>query len=132
MDLSQALDAVPTLDRKRVDRAAGRLVGSLCSACSAASWPARAICHRCGSAAVEEIALSTDATLITYTTVWVPRPGLEPPYVLGQVELPEGVRIFAHARELGPDARVPLAVHLVIAPEADAIPPFWFEPTESA
>lgn len=132
MDLSQALDAPSTLERTRVDRAAGQLVGSKCSVCSAASWPARAICHRCGSAAVDELHLSTDATLVTYTTVWVPRPGLEPPYTLGQVELPEGVRIFAHVRELGPHARVPLAVHLVIAPEEDAIPPFWFEPTESA
>lgn len=132
MDLSAALEATPTQERARVDRDAGRLVGTRCRDCGAASWPGRAVCHRCGSAALETILLAPEGRLLTYTTVWVPRPGLEPPYILAQVELPEGVRIFAHVRDLQPEHRVPLAVRLVLADAEDDIPPFWFEPMESA
>jgi uncharacterized protein len=128
--LSRALEAPATQDRDRVDRDAGRLVGTRCRSCGSHSWPGRAICHRCGSADGEHAALSPEGSVVTYTTVHVPRPGLEPPYVLGQVDLPEGVLVFAHLRNLAADARVPIRVRIVMAPEADAVPPFWFEPME--
>ena len=69
---------------------------------------------------------------MTHTKVWVPRPGLEPPYTLAQVDLPEGIRVFAHARDLEEGRPVPFPVRLVIAPEEDAVPPFWFVPSEAA
>lgn len=131
MDLTAALEATPTQERPRVDRDAGRLVGSRCQNCGTASWPGRAVCHRCGSAAIEGLAFESTGTLITHTTVWVPRPGLEPPYTLAQIDLPEGVRVFAHLRELTPEHRVPFPVRLVIAPEETAVPPFWFVPMEA-
>ena len=131
MGLSQALDAPSTQDRERVDREGGRLVGTRCRACGAHSWPGRAVCHRCGSADGEHATLSPEGRVVTYTTVHVPRPGLEPPYVLGQVDLPEGVLVFAHLRDLPDDATVPLPVRIVMAPEEDAVPPFWFEPMEA-
>jgi uncharacterized protein len=131
MGLSRALEAPSTQDRDRVDREAGRLVGTGCRSCGAVSWPARAICHRCGSADGEPRLLSGEGRVVTYTTVHVPRPGLEPPYILGQVDLPEGVLVFAHLRGLPDDARVPLDVRIVLAEEAEAVPPFWFEPMEA-
>lgn len=131
MELSRAADAPSTLERHRMDRDTGTLLGSRCNQCGASSWPARAICHRCGSPDVEGSVLSREGSLITYTTVWVPRPGLEPPYALGQIDLPEGVRVIAHVREVPDDARVPLPVHVVMAADADTVPPFWFEPTQA-
>jgi uncharacterized protein len=131
MGLSRALDAPATQDRDRVDRDAGRLVGTRCKSCEAVSWPGRAICHRCGSADGEPATLSAEGKVVTYTTVHVPRPGLEPPYILGQVDLPEGVLVFAHLRNLPDGTRVPVPVRIVMAPEADAVPPFWFEPMEA-
>jgi len=130
VDLTPALEATPTGERPRVDRAERRLVGSRCEDCRAVSWPMRAVCHGCGSADCVEVGLAREGSLLTFTTVWVPRPGLEPPYVLGQVKLPEGVRVFAHARGLTADHRVPLPVRLVLAEDEDAVPPFWFEPLE--
>lgn len=131
IDLSPALHATPSHQRKRFDWDAGRLVGSRCEDCGTVSWPARAVCHHCGSARSAELALSDRGSLITHTTVWVPLPGLEAPYTLGQVDLPEGVRVFAHLHNLNDDTRVPCPVRLVRAEEPESIPPFWFEPTEA-
>lgn len=128
-DLALALDASFTGTRKRLDWERGRLVGSCCQRCGAVSWPSRAICHRCGSAGVAELALGTEGVLVTHTTVWVPRPGVPAPYVLGQVDLPEGVRIFVHVHGLPEGIQTPYPVHMVLAEQEDAVPPFWFEPT---
>jgi uncharacterized OB-fold protein len=126
--LEQALNATPTGERNRVDRGAGRLVGSRCLNCETHSWPARAVCHHCGEARLEVATFAERGTLITHTTVHVPRPPLEPPFTLGQVELPEGVLVFGHIHGLEDADKVPLPVELKLAPGADDVPPFWFEP----
>jgi uncharacterized OB-fold protein len=126
--LEQALNATPTGERERVDRAAGRLVGSRCLNCGTYSWPARAVCHHCGEARPETATFADTGSLITHTTVHVPRPPLEPPFTLGQVELPEGVLVFAHIRGLEDADKVPLPVELRLSPGDDDVPPFWFEP----
>jgi uncharacterized OB-fold protein len=131
IDLSPALTATPSHQRKRFDWETSRLIASRCEDCGTVSWPARAICHHCGSARSAELVLSEHGSLITYTTVWVPLPGLEAPYTLGQVDLPEGVRVFAHIHNLRDGTLVPSPVALVRAEEPGSIPPFWFEPTEA-
>jgi uncharacterized OB-fold protein len=128
MMLEAALQAKPTGERERVDRAAGRLVGSRCLNCGTHSWPARAVCHRCGEARAEVATLADRGTLVTHTTVWVPRPPLEPPFTLGQVELPEAVLVFAHIHGLEDTDKVPLEVELRLAADAEDVPPFWFVP----
>jgi uncharacterized OB-fold protein len=128
-DLTGALDALPFPQRARYDRDTGRLVGSRCGHCGSVSWPARPICQRCGAAEAATIQLSDEGTLITFTTVWVPRPGLPTPYVLGQVDLVDGVRVFAHGQGLTGEHHVPLPVRLVLR-EPGAVPPFVFQPRE--
>ncbi|WP_041775867.1 OB-fold domain-containing protein [Blastococcus saxobsidens] len=67
--------------------------------------------------------------ILSYTTVWVARPGLAPPYTLGQIQLDDdGPLVFGHIRELGDGTRVPVPVRMVVADTDDAVPPFWFEP----
>ncbi|HMJ01622.1 MAG TPA: OB-fold domain-containing protein [Conexibacter sp.] len=127
MALIDALQAPPTAERPRLDRERGRLAGSRCRACGTPSWPARAVCHRCGEGDLAATTFAPTGTLLTYTTVWVPRPGLPAPYVIGQVQLDDvGPRVFAHLRGLPDDATVPLAVELVLAPP-DSVPMYWFE-----
>jgi uncharacterized protein len=130
MDLTAALDVIGSAQRSWIDRDAGRLVGSRCDLCAAVSWPGRPICERCGQAGTTEFRLTDTGTLITYTTVWVSRPGLVTPYVLGQVDLDDGVRIFAHGRGLTERHRVPLAVRLIVRSDPVSVPPFVFEPAE--
>jgi uncharacterized OB-fold protein len=130
MALIDALEAVPTGARPRQDPDSGRLVGARCADCATPSWPARAVCHRCGGGQMREEAFSPDGTLLTYTTVWIPRPGLEAPYVLGQVLLDDnGPQVFAHLRELPDDTTVPYPVRVVIG-STDVIPPYWFVPRD--
>jgi len=129
MALSRAESAAATGARPRFDRQAGLLVGSCCDDCGTVSWPSRAICSNCGGDALRLEPLPRTATLRSYTTVWVPRPSLTVPYVLGQVDFGHGASVFAHVRELSPDARVPLSVSVVLSPDPDHTPSFWFEPT---
>jgi uncharacterized protein len=127
MELSAALEATGTAERPRVDRAAGRLAGSRCPACGTVSWPGRAVCHRCGAAGLETVLFSATGTLLSWTRCWVPRPGIEPPFVLGKVRFPDGATVFGHVHGLadeGPSDSV--TVECVIASEG-ALPAFAFE-----
>jgi uncharacterized OB-fold protein len=100
-------------------------VGSRCRECGASSWPGRSVCHRCGSFDVDGWALPAEGTLTSITTVRVPKPRLESPYTIGEIELAEGLRIYAHVR--GVEAvSLPSTVRLVVAPEPDAPVAFWF------
>jgi uncharacterized protein len=127
MGLTEALHVPSSGSRSRFDPATGRLIGSVCRPCGAVSWPGRAVCHQCGAAPMEEKAFAPSGSLLTYTTVWVGRPGLEPPYTLGQVKLDDGPLVFAHVRGLNEDDVVPLPVWLVVSHEERALPPFWFD-----
>jgi len=126
VELSDALQMPLTGERPRLDRERQGLIGSRCAECGTPSWPARAICNRCGSAVIELVPLSRSGTLLTYTEVWVQRPGLEPPYMLGQVDLDDGPLVFTHVRGLADGSRVPLRVEIVVGEEG-ALPAFWVE-----
>src|ERR1700728_3098231 len=122
-----ALDVPNTGARPRFDRVSGRLIGSICQRCAATSWPMRAVCHRCGYAPATQTAFSTSGTLLSFTTVWVSRPGVPAPYILAQVKLDQGPLIVSHARGLGPNLRTPAPVTLILGEDPDAVPAFWFE-----
>lgn len=128
MTLSKALDAPGTRSRLRFDALAQALVGSRCGACSTASWPARAICHLCGSPEVAQVPLAGGGELQTRTTVWVARPGIEAPYTLCMVQLDDGVKVFGQLREEGAEVAVGGRVRVRV-PQADGDEqlPFWFE-----
>jgi uncharacterized protein len=128
MELTAADSATPFLQRTRFDARAGVLVGSRCSECGARSWPARAACARCGSVAVSEAPLPREGSLVSYTIVWVARPGLSTPYVLGQADFGDGASVFAHVRGLAADVRVPIPVRAVISADESAVPRFWLTP----
>jgi uncharacterized protein len=113
-------------ERPRLDREAGRLVGSRCADCGAASWPARAVCHRCGSPRCESAAFEPEGALLSLTTV-----RLAEPYAIGEVELEPGVRVYAHVRGVDTIA-LPAPVRLVAAPDDDGTPAFWFVPAVRA
>lgn len=132
MELTGAPGLPPTSERTRIDRALGALVGSRCDDCGAVSWPSRAVCHLCGMSSMRETEFSSDGQLLTYTTVWIARPGIEPPYTIGQIKLDDGPLVFGHVRGLAQGTIVPVPVQLVVSPETASIPPFWFEPAGAA
>lgn len=74
-----------------------RLIGGRCTACGEYYFPMR---HHCAKAEClapcEEVRLSTRGVLYTWTYVPNPRWGkaqVDKPYLVGQVDLPEGTRI---------------------------------------
>lgn len=123
--MDETREIVPTGRRSRMDGAGNRLVGGRCLVCSTATWPARSVCYRCGSDDIEFYQLPPIGTLETWTRVWVPIEGIEPPYEVGFVNLC-GVRIFMHLRGIPEEITVGSRVKIVIDPEAS--PPFWAEP----
>jgi uncharacterized protein len=124
-------DSRPAAGRPRFSASEGVLLGSECAACSTRSWPGRSLCHHCGSPDVAAVPLGSEGVLTTFTTVHVSRPGLAAPYVLGQLRLDDGTRLFAHVRRLAEDAATPIRVRLVFSADEQSIPPFWFEPVPS-
>jgi uncharacterized OB-fold protein len=121
-----------TKDRPRYNQERSTLVGSQCSACRTLSWPARAVCNRCGSPDVGIADLPQVGSLLSYTRVWVARQGMNIPYVLGQIRLGPGALLFAHVRGLDEGAIVPIDVRVVVpADNEPADVAFWFEPADT-
>ncbi len=71
------------------------LLGSRCKACGRITFPPRVICLECFSEEIETIPLSRRGKLYTFTIIGYPPPGVEAPYAIGYVDLPEGVRVFS-------------------------------------
>ena len=123
-ELTSALDAPLTGDRVRIDDDLGALIGGACRDCGVRTWPRRAVCYHCGSAAIEAVTLPTRGTLTTCTRVWVPVEGIQPPYDVGMVVV-DSLQLFGHVRGLTEDVRLPAAAHIRV--DSSQKPPYWFE-----
>ncbi len=81
----------------------GYLVGSRCSRCGHVSFPKVPVCSQCFTdSEVEEIPLSKEGKLYTYSVIHVKHPRFGSPYVTGYVDLPEGVRVCARIVDCEP------------------------------
>ena len=102
------------------------LLGSRCGACATVVFPAQDGCPRCGVPGMARTALSRRGTLWTWTTQdFLPKSPYAGPeteadfggYLLGYVELPEGVRVIT--RLVGverADVAIGMELELVIVP----------------
>lgn len=83
------------------------LLGSRCPACERKAFPPRTVCPSCGTIVDEaqQIPLSTEGVVYSYTIVRQAPPGLETPYVLGYVDLPaDEVRVMGRVEGVDPEA----------------------------
>lgn len=85
----------PDLYRPAPDGARLRLIASRCAACDGLSFP-RAVygCRQCGAVLDQsrEEELSGEATLLSFVTVYQKlAPDLEPPFVVGEAEIADGL-----------------------------------------
>jgi uncharacterized OB-fold protein len=81
-----------------------RLEAARCSGCRKVAFPPRRVCSGCHGESFEMIVLSDQGKLVTWTVIHV-APGDfsgQAPYVLGIVELDEGVRITAQIADCDP------------------------------
>ncbi len=66
---------------------------------------------------METVPLSTEGTVYTYTVVHQSTPAFEVPYVLGYVDLAEGVRVLGQITGCDPgDVRIGMPVVLTVEP----------------
>ena len=90
----------------------GKIMGSKCKKCGALSLPPRPICVSCFGSQMEWVQFKGNGKLAAFTSIVVAPPpmakegfGRNNPYVVGVVELQEGVKIVA--RITGVDAKKP-------------------------
>ena len=108
------------------DGSNGVLLGTRCTECGVYSFGAAVMCLHCTSATLEQATLSTHGILYSYTLVHVPPAGWPGPvpYILGQVELPEGPHIMAEVvdasfEDLSVGIPMALALRTVGAPDSE-------------
>jgi len=90
-----------------------RLIGSKCKNCGQVTFPAQTSCTSCCLQDTEDIELSQEGTLWTWTIQGFPpksppyakqeTPETFVPYGVGYVELPEGVRVETRLTENNPE-----------------------------
>jgi uncharacterized OB-fold protein len=87
------------------------LIGSRCKTCGAHYFPRAFSCNnpKCDRGEVEEVALSEQGTIYSYTIQYYQPPppykfdGDFAPYAIGLVELPEGIRILSQLSGIRPE-----------------------------
>ncbi len=77
------------------DAPSGALVANKCNSCGQVFFPKAQFCLNCFGENVEDIVLSRRGKLYSYTTGYMPSTHFAPPYAVGYVDMPEGVRVFA-------------------------------------
>ena len=86
--------------------AAPRLLGSRCQSCGEHFFPRRPVCAKCCHRGTDDVELSPQGTLYTYTYIHVPlfnsQRAADGGYAVGQIDLPEGPRIQS-VLDGGPD-----------------------------
>lgn len=75
--------------------AGGILLGNKCKSCGQIFFPKAVFCLACLNEDMEEVQLSQRGKLYSYTIGHMPSMHFQPPYAIGYVVLPEGIRIFA-------------------------------------
>lgn len=73
----------------------GRLLGNQCKSCGKIYFPKAQFCFNCLDKGMEEVGLSRRGKLYSYTIGRMASTHFQPPYAIGLVDLPEGVRVFA-------------------------------------
>ena len=86
------------------DHGEPHLVGQRCAKCGAVYLGERRACSKCtAQGPFEEIPLSRKGTLWVWSIVHQSMPGVPVPYVVGVVDLPEGVSVRCNLIDVEPD-----------------------------
>ena len=99
------------------DSSEGTLVGFRCNECSTTVFGPAIFCQSCTSTDLEAVDLGAKGTLFSYTIVRIPPAGWpgDVPYVLGQVELPQGPQVLAEVVDCEhDDLKIGMAVELTL------------------
>jgi len=70
------------------------LLANKCKLCGQTFFPKAVFCLSCFNEDMAELKLSLRGKLYSYTIGYMPSTHFEPPYAVGYVDMPEGLRIF--------------------------------------
>jgi uncharacterized OB-fold protein len=109
-------DVVPVLEGTFVqDAEGGRIHGNKCKSCGHIYFPKAQFCFECFNRSMEEIVLSRHGKLYTYTIGRMASTHFQPPYAIGLVDMPEGVRVFAPLKKTEDETfKIGMEMELVI------------------
>jgi uncharacterized OB-fold protein len=140
-DPAEPLRAALALDGEALDlNAEGgpRLMGTECAECGQRVFPPTDVCPACMAESVRPLPLSRSGTLYSYSVVHAAPKGWSLPFIAAYVDLPDGVRVFAHIVDADPAAlKMDSPVTLTVATlgrDADGAPMegFAFKPEGGA
>jgi uncharacterized OB-fold protein len=93
----------------------GDLVGFRCKSCNHALPPLSTICFYCRGDKLERLQLSRYGKLHSYATVYMSSGHFEAPYIIGYIDLPEGIRMVTPLKErAGKPFKVGMDMELVV------------------
>ena len=72
-----------------------RLLGTKCLTCGKVSFPRKPVCPACFAGRIETIPLSRKGTLHTFARSVMGPAGMDKPFVMGFIDLPEGVKLYS-------------------------------------
>ena len=121
------------------DEGEPHLVGQRCAKCGAVYLGTRRACSKCtAEGPFEEIPLSRKGTVYVWSIVHQSMPGVPVPYVVGIVDLPEGVSVRSNLIDVEPDPaklRFGMPVEMTTGVsqqdrEGNDVVAFYFRPTK--
>ena len=98
------------------------LEGSRCPQCGESFYPPRAVCLNCYHEGLDSVPLSRRGKLYTFTIARMALPGtlVPAPYVIAQVELPEGIHVATVLSDVDPE-RVTIGLELELVVEKASV-----------
>jgi uncharacterized protein len=94
-----------------------RLHGSKCAHCGSVAFPRHPLCPACGEDSGQDaVKLSPAGTLYTFSEIHIAPKGFATPYVVGYVDLPEGVRLFGQIEGRASELRLGQQVAVTLGP----------------
>lgn len=105
------------------EAATGVLIGFRCLECGIKVFGQATFCQSCTSSHLEPVEFSVCGSLFSYTIVRVPPAGWPGPvpYILGEVELPEGPHVLAEVIDIQEsELKIGLSMELAIQPVKSA------------
>ncbi len=85
----------PDLLEAPKDGSAPYLKGYRCKKCGKLDFPKLSPCPLCWGEDFEMVPLSRKGKLYSFADIYIGQPGMNTPYIVGYIDLPEDIRIFA-------------------------------------
>ena len=87
-----------------------------CTACGQLDFPRPTVCTACWGEMFEVVPLSRRGTLYSFSEIHVGQAGMQTPYLIGYVDLPEHLRVFAQLQGAPADFACDDVVELAVGP----------------